>query len=91
VAVVAGPATTARRVGKKEKLSKDLYRRRKASIDSDLSRLGLRKSQLELAMSTPGVAANFVEMRRVASELADVEQALAMAEDAWLDLEERRP
>ena len=26
-----------------------------------------------------------------ASELADVEQALAAAEDAWLDLEERAP
>ena len=35
--------------------------------------------------------ANFVEMRRVASELADVEQALAAAEDAWLELEERAP
>ena len=29
--------------------------------------------------------ANFVEMRRVTSELADVERALAAAEDAWLD------
>jgi hypothetical protein len=91
VAVAAGTAVTARRGGKKEKLSKDLYRRRKASIDADLSRLGLRKTQLELAMSTPGVASNFVEMRRVASELADVEQALAAVEDAWLELEERAP
>jgi hypothetical protein len=90
VAATAAPAT-ARRGGKREKLSKDLYRRRKASIDADLSRLGLRKSQLELAMSTPGIAANFVEMRRVASELADVEQALATVEDAWLELEERAP
>jgi ATP-binding cassette subfamily F protein 3 len=91
VAVAAGTVATARRGGKKEKLSKDLYRRRKASIDADLSRLGLRKTQLELAMSTPGVASNFVEMRRVASELADVEQALAAVEDAWLELEERAP
>jgi hypothetical protein len=30
-------------------------------------------------------------MRRVASELADVEQALAVVEDAWLELEERAP
>jgi hypothetical protein len=30
-------------------------------------------------------------MRRVTSELADVEQALAVAEEAWLDLEERAP
>ena len=92
VAVAAGTGVTARRpAGRKEKLSKDLYRRRKASIDADLSRLGLRKTQLELAMSTPGVASNFVEMRRVASELADVEQALAAVEDAWLELEERAP
>jgi len=58
---------------------------------ADLSRLGLRKSQLELAIGSPGVAANFVEMRRVASELADVERALAAAEDAWLELEDRAP
>jgi len=63
----------------------------KAGVEADLSRLGLRKSQLELAMATPGIAANFVEMRRVASELADVERALAAVEDAWLDLEERAP
>jgi hypothetical protein len=30
-------------------------------------------------------------MRRVTSELADVERALAAAEDAWLDLEDRAP
>ena len=35
--------------------------------------------------------ANFVEMRRVTSELADVERALAEAEDAWLELEEQAP
>ena len=76
---------------RREKLSKDAYRRLKSAVDADLSRLGLRKSQLELAMATPGIAANFVEMRRVTSELADVEQALAAVEDAWLDLEERAP
>jgi hypothetical protein len=42
-------------------------------------------------MGDPGVAANFVEMRRVTSELADVNTALAAAEDAWLQLEERAP
>jgi hypothetical protein len=42
-------------------------------------------------MGSPAIAANFVEMRRVASELADVEGALASAEDAWLELEERAP
>ena len=40
---------------------------------------------------SPAITANFVEMRRVTSELADVEQALAVAEEAWLDLEDRAP
>jgi energy-coupling factor transporter ATP-binding protein EcfA2 len=75
----------------KPKLSKDAYRRRREAVDAELSRLGLRKSQLELAMGTPSIAANFVEMRRVTSELADVEQALAAAEDAWLALEDMAP
>ena len=79
------------RPGRREKLSKDAYRRQKAVVDADLSRLGLRKSHLELAMGDPGVAANFVELRRVTSELADVDAALRSAEDAWLELEERAP
>ena len=62
-----------------------------SSLDAELSRLGLRKSHLELAIGDPAVAANFVEMRRVTSELADVDAALAVAEDAWLELEERAP
>ena len=74
-----------------ERLSKDAYRRQKATLDSELTRLGLRKSHLELALGDPAVAANFVEMRRVASELADVDAALANAEHAWLELEERAP
>ncbi len=41
-------------------------------------------------MGDPAVQANFVEMRRVTSELADIDVALAAAEDAWLELEERR-
>ena len=73
------------------KLSKDAYRRRREALDAELGRLGLRKTQLELAMGTPAVTANFVEMRRVTSELADVERALAEAEDAWLELEEQAP
>jgi ATP-binding cassette subfamily F protein 3 len=88
------PAPTpapARRAGPKEKLSKDAYRRQKVAVDAELTRLGLRKSQLELSMASPTIAANFVEMRRVTSELADVERALAAAEDAWLDLEDRSP
>ena len=39
----------------------------------------------------PTTSANFVELRRVTSELADVDQALAAAEEAWLLLEERAP
>ena len=73
------------------KLSKEAYRKRSEAIDGELARLGLRKTQLELAMGMPSVAANFVEMRRVTSELADVEQALAAAEEAWLELEEMAP
>ena len=61
------------------------------ALDLELGRLGLRKSQLELSMGMPSVSANFVEMRRVTSELADVERALADAEDAWLELEELAP
>jgi ATP-binding cassette subfamily F protein 3 len=90
---VAAPArpTVAARPARRERLSKDAYRRQKAALDAELSRLGLRKSHLELAMADPTVAANFVEMRRVTSELVDVDAALAAAEDAWLQLEERAP
>ena len=77
--------------GKKEKLSKEAYRRGKAAAEGELTRLGLRKGHLELAMADPAVQANFVEMRRVTSELADIDIALAAAEDAWLELEERAP
>ncbi len=73
------------------RLSKDAYRRRSDALNAELARLGLRKTQLELAMGQPSVAANFVEMRRVTSELADVSRALAEAEDAWLELEEMAP
>jgi ATP-binding cassette subfamily F protein 3 len=87
--VTTRPATV--RPPRRERLSKDAYRRQKAIVDADLSRLGLRKSHLELAIADPAVAANFVEIRRVSSELADVERALAAAEEAWLQLEERAP
>jgi ATP-binding cassette subfamily F protein 3 len=73
------------------KLSKDAYRRQREVIDAELTRLGLRKNHLELAVGDPAVRANFVELRRISSELADVESALAVAEDAWLALEERAP
>jgi ATP-binding cassette subfamily F protein 3 len=72
-------------------LSKDAYRRQKDVIDADLMRLGLRKSHIELALGDPTVQANFVELRRLTSELVDVDRALSAAEDAWLALEERAP
>jgi energy-coupling factor transporter ATP-binding protein EcfA2 len=90
--VATGPRIAdPRRTAARDRLSKDSYRRQRAVVDAELTRLGLRRSQLELAMASPAIAANFVEMRRVTSELADVEQALAAAEDAWLELEERAP
>jgi ATP-binding cassette subfamily F protein 3 len=85
------PPTSKKSGGKKDKLSKEAYRRGKAAAEGELTRLGLRKNHLELAMGDPAVQANFVEMRRVTSELADIDAALAAAEDAWLDLEERAP
>ena len=60
-------------------------------MEGDLNRLGLRRSHLELALGDPGTQANFVELRRVTSELADVDAALAQAEEAWLTIEERAP
>ena len=88
-AVKTKPATAAR--APKPKLSKEAYRRRREALDTELSRLATRKGQLELQLGMPSVGANFVELRRVTSELADVEPALAAAEDAWLELEEQAP
>ena len=85
------PPPSKKSSGKKDKLSKEAYRRLKAAAEGELTRLGLRKSHLELAMGDPAVQGNFVEMRRVTSELADIDVALAAAEDAWLALEERAP
>ncbi|HUR16776.1 MAG TPA: ABC-F family ATP-binding cassette domain-containing protein [Candidatus Limnocylindrales bacterium] len=75
----------------RQTLSKDAYRRRRQVVEDDLTRLGLRKSQLELALNDSGIQQNFVELRRVTSELADVDAALALAEDAWLVLAEQAP
>jgi ATP-binding cassette subfamily F protein 3 len=72
-------------------MSKDAYRRQQRVVEDDLTRLGLRKGQLELALGDPGIQANFVEVRRLSSELADVDQALGQAEEAWLALAERAP
>ncbi|HVA87616.1 MAG TPA: ABC-F family ATP-binding cassette domain-containing protein, partial [Candidatus Saccharimonadales bacterium] len=73
------------------KLSKDAYRRQRAMLDAELTRLGLRKNHLELALGDPAAAANFVELRRITSELADVSEALEAAENGWLEIEERAP
>ena len=84
------PVATAPRP-KVAKLSKDAYRRQKEAMDAELTRLGLRKNHLELELSKPAIQSNFIELRRVTSELADVDTALAAAEEAWLVLEERAP
>ena len=73
------------------RLSKDAYARQSRVVEDDLTRLGLRKSQLELALGDPRVQQNYIELRRLTSELADVDAALAQAEDAWLSLAERAP
>ncbi len=83
----AKPASRARL----PKLSKDAYRRQRGVVDAELTRLGLRKNHLELALGDPAIAANFVELRRVTSELADVGARLEAAEEAWLELEDRAP
>ena len=90
-AVAPAPPRTTARPARKTKLSKDAYRKQKAAVEADLTRLGLRKNHLELSLGDPLVAANFVEVRRITSELADIEVALAAAEDAWLEVEERAP
>jgi len=73
------------------RLSKDAYRRRKAQVDEELARLNDRKQRLEWALLDPGVHGNFVELRRVSGDLAAVNDALAAAEEAWLEVEEAAP
>ena len=92
-AAAAGTTAVALRpaVTRLPKLSKDAYRRQRATLDAELTRLGLRKNHLELAMGDPAAAANFVELRRITSELADVTAGLEAAEEAWLELEDRAP
>jgi ATP-binding cassette subfamily F protein 3 len=89
VAGKPGPKPAAR--AKQPKLSKDAYRKQRALVDSELTRLGLRKNHLELALGDPAVGANFVELRRITSELADVTAGLEATEEAWLELEDRAP
>ena len=84
----AGPARS-RSTG--PALSKDAFRREQQRIDADLERLGARRGELEAALADPAVLGNFVELRRLTSELAGVDEALGLAEDAWLALQERAP
>jgi len=90
-AIATSVGRRGRPTGRRQRLSKDAYRRRSGEVESELTRLGLRKNHLELALGDPAVQGNFVEMRRVTSELADIEAALAAAEDTWLELEEMAP
>ena len=80
-AVLAAPAAPV------AKLSKEQARRRRAAVEADLERYGLKKSQLELALLDPQVLASYTDLARVSSELADVTAALLAAEEAWLQLE----
>jgi ATP-binding cassette subfamily F protein 3 len=73
------------------RLSKDAYRRRKSQLDQELARLGERRALLESALQDPGVHGNFMELRRVSGDLASVNEALAAAEEAWLQMEESAP
>jgi len=83
----AAPVAKKSAAPKPERLSKEQARRRRAAIESDLERHGLRKGHLELAMLDPNVIASYTELAKVASELADVTAALQQAEEAWLALE----
>ena len=73
------------------RLSKDLYRRRKAAIDEELAHLYDRRRQLETALADPAVHGNFMELRRVTGDLAAVGEALVAAEEAWLEMAEAAP
>jgi ATP-binding cassette subfamily F protein 3 len=87
----AGPPAKPAARPRQPKLSKDAYRKQRVLLDGELTRLGLRKNHLELALGDPAVGANFVELRRITSELADVSAGLEAAEEAWLELEDRAP
>ena len=89
----AGPTSgpNGKRPARPAPLSKDAYKRQIGKVEDDMTRLGLRKTQLELALGDQRVQSNFVELRRLTSELADVDGALAQAEEAWLALSERAP
>ncbi len=64
---------------------------RRPPLEAELTRLGLRKNHLELAMADPNVQRNFVELRRVTSELADVDSRPGRRRGRLARLEERAP
>jgi ATP-binding cassette subfamily F protein 3 len=88
---VASPPLSPAQKRAATKLSKEAYRRRKAAVDEELAHLVDRRRLLESALGDPNVHGNFVELRRVSGELATVNEALAAAEEAWLELEEVAP
>jgi ATP-binding cassette subfamily F protein 3 len=88
---VASPPLTPAQKRAATKLSKEAYRRRKVAVDEELAHLVDRRRLLESALQDPSVHGNFVELRRVSGELATVNEALAAAEEAWLELEESAP
>jgi ATP-binding cassette, subfamily F, member 3 len=90
-AVASTEVTPPTRRPASKKLSKEAYRRRKAAVDEELAHLVDRRRLLESALQDPNVHGNFVELRRVSGELATVNEALAAAEEAWLELEESAP
>jgi ATP-binding cassette, subfamily F, member 3 len=73
------------------KLSKDAYRRRKVQLEQELATLTERKRRLESELADPAVHGNFLELRRVSGDLAAVDQSVAAAEEAWLEMEEAAP
>ena len=77
--------------GTPSKLSKDAYRRERRRIEKDMQGLTTRKSQLEGDLEDPETLSDFIELRRLTTELAAVDEAISLAEDAWLTLEERAP
>jgi ATP-binding cassette subfamily F protein 3 len=88
---VASPPLTPAQKRAATRLSKEAYRRRKVAVDEELAHLLERRRLLESALQDPSVHGNFVELRRVSGELAAVNEALAAAEEAWLELEESAP
>jgi ATP-binding cassette subfamily F protein 3 len=72
-------------------LSKEQYRRQAAALEERLAALQQRRAEILAALAQPSVQANFVELRRLTGELAEVEADLQGAEEAWLELAAAAP